>query len=800
MFKNFETIIRHAAARLLQAVAIFVVVGIPLLLVVARVHGLGNTVRRYVEKTISGQFYEVKIHRLLFSISDGLIAENLRVLEKSSAHRVLAHASRVTILPKFSSLSIHSLGIESFQLRHATIDVPLGNAEEPRLQLDHVEAKIICPPEQLTLSDASFELCGIHVHMSGNFLNPKTFAPHPVASSGPGKIAKTIEAVQEKLQNIYWEGFAPILDIQASGDLTNTESLHADHIAFRSGACSYGDWQVKSLSADLEYENFVLKLQQLSLEDHYGELHLSGKANFKNKEASLNFSGACDVGAAATLFMPKSPLGDCIWIDAPHLEGSLGVIWKKEQPVFQGEAHLAAGRFTYRGVAMESLSGGCIFQDGRFLARDFCATGAPGSVTLDFMAAPDDYRIRINAALFPQLIAPAATGNLQATFALMNFQDPLKITFEGRSPKPDPFFLEGSGTLSAGRSAMRGSTIDGLSATFQMKDANINFQNIVAQIGEKTAQGECIYDIKNKEMRFPGITSNLDPVAVMMWIDPRIAESLKDYRFHQNPNLSVTGCIGLKDPQKNNLKIEIKAPEGLDYTLIKRDLTFTNVAGTAAIKKQELRVNIPQASLFDGAIALQVHASIIPGDGRYGADVHLENVDFKSITKLYFDYDNSQGKLSGDYSFETITGDDYSMSGKGSLLIKDGNVLAMPIFGPLSDLMNDILPGLGYQAAHRATADLTVQKGVITTKNLWIQSAEFSMIGFGDIYYLEDRMNMSIRLNVQGIPGLVLFPVSKLFEYVSDGSLKHPTWRSKFVALPKISTPAATTGTTKEKN
>ncbi len=110
----------------------------------------------------------------------------------------------------------------------------------------------------------------------------------------------------------------------------------------------------------------------------------------------------------------------------------------------------------------------------------------------------------------------------------------------------------------------------------------------------------------------------------------------------------------------------------------------------------------------------------------------------------------------------------------------------MPVFGPLSALMNDAIPGLGYQAARRATADFTVQKGIINTKNLNIESAEFTMIGSGDIYYLEDRMNMSVRLNVKGLPGLVLFPVSKLFEYISDGSAKHPIWRSKFI--PGLST------------
>jgi len=48
---------------------------------------------------------------------------------------------------------------------------------------------------------------------------------------------------------------------------------------------------------------------------------------------------------------------------------------------------------------------------------------------------------------------------------------------------------------------------------------------------------------------------------------------------------------------------------------------------------------------------------------------------------------------------------------------------------------------------------------------------------------------MKMRLNVKGLPGLVLFPVSKLFEYASEGTLKTPNWHPKFVTLPKLSIP-----------
>ncbi|MBX9743467.1 MAG: AsmA-like C-terminal region-containing protein [Chthoniobacterales bacterium] len=784
--KKIGIIVRHATSKLLRTLAVLIVVGIPLLLLVVRFYGLGSVVRHRVEKALSGPFYDVKIHRLFFSMSDGLITEDLRLLEKRDGHRLLVHANRVTLFPNLSALATGMIQIDSLQLHHATIDVPLGNKEEPRLRLDRVEATIICPPEQLTLSNASFDICGIHARVSGNFLNPKTFAPHPLSPTGPGKIAQTIELVQKQLLAIHWNQEPPVLDIEVSGDLTHTESLRIDHIILHGGSCSYQSWQIKSVDADLEYTQEVLKLHQLLLEDAQGEFHLSGNADFKSKQALLNFSGTCDVTALSSLLFSNNPLADFKWIDPPHCEGFLQSSWSKESPSFQTEAHLSEKRFSYRGVAFDTLSAGCIFKNNRFLLRDLQIEGAPGSLHLDLMMAPQDYRLRLQAALLPQAFLPAATGNLQQFLSLLNFKDPLKISFEGSSPTPQFLSLEGSGDLSMGSSSLRDAWIDSCAAHIVMKNGIATFENCLITMGEGSVSGECNYTIKNQELQIPKLHSTVNPVLFMMWIDPHIADSLKDYRFYTPPELTASGSLGLRDPQQNDFHIHINSPQGLGYTLIHRDLSFQKVEATAVIQNQNLLVNVTHASLFGGQVTLKANVSIAPGNGSYGADVTLNNIDFQSITKLYFDYDTSEGNLNGEYHFSTVTGNDYAMQGKGNLLIKDGNVLALPIFGPLSSLMNDIIPGLGNQWAHRATADFTVKSGVINTKNLSIQSAGFSMIGFGDIYYLEDRMNMIVRLNVKGLPGIVLFPVSKLFEYISDGSAKHPTWHPKYMTLPKI--------------
>ena len=95
-----------------------------------------------------------------------------------------------------------------------------------------------------------------------------------------------------------------------------------------------------------------------------------------------------------------------------------------------------------------------------------------------------------------------------------------------------------------------------------------------------------------------------------------------------------------------------------------------------------------------------------------------------------------------------------------------------------------MIPGVVYNNARIATADFTVGNEKVSTKNIEIQGRGFSMYGDGSIQLLTGGLDMSMRINAQGIPGLVFFPVSKLFEYYSNGTMADPKWSPKII--PRI--------------
>jgi hypothetical protein len=118
------------------------------------------------------------------------------------------------------------------------------------------------------------------------------------------------------------------------------------------------------------------------------------------------------------------------------------------------------------------------------------------------------------------------------------------------------------------------------------------------------------------------------------------------------------------------------------------------------------------------------------------------------------------------------------MSGNGKVEVTNGDVFAIPVFGPISEILGTILPGSGYSIARKATASFAIKEGIIHTEDFNAAGKLFAMVGHGDLRFLDDKLDFDLRIDPMG-PGVLLTPVYKLFEYKGEGSLKKPDWHPK---------------------
>src|SRR5437867_5493377 len=214
------------------------------------------------------------------------------------------------------------------------------------------------------------------------------------------------------------------------------------------------------------------------------------------------------------------------------------------------------------------------------------------------------------------------------------------------------------------------------------------------------------------------------------------------------------------------------------YVLLAKTLHFDRISGRLLFTNDRLQITDVGGALLGGALRGNADISLARNDPRYRAGISVSQINFPLLTDLYYNYKTAQGVLKGTYDFNGLGTDWRTMRGNGKVEVSNGDVFAIPIFGPLSGILNKILPGSGYSIARTATADFKVENGIIHTDDFETAGALFSMLGHGDIHFLDDKLDFNLRLDMKG-PGVLLMPMYKLFEYAGEGSLRKHDWHPK---------------------
>ncbi len=762
----------------IRAVLVVLFIVLPAAIIYLREVGLGFGLKERIASALGGDSFRTEIGRLSIDPFSGLIAKNVEVWETGET-RSLARIERVVVSVSFSDLLAGRVTIDHLQLDETDVSIPIGtNPDAPRLNVRGVSAELFIAADQVRISSLEGQVQGVKVVLSGSLQNVRAFQLQHPAQPHPQRQELLAKAI-ETLSTLTFPGAPPELRLKINGDAANLATLQVSPISLRSGPIITPKWRVDGVEAEADYEKEVLNVKRLRVRASEGELSLS--AQWKNSILNFELSSTLGPESFSRLLPKDSPLEDLKFVAAPQLEAT-GRITHSASPLqYDVTGALQIGEFSFRGMDFDSFATDFAASNGRIFLQEAKLLAAGGQISANLLLAPQDFRFRVSNTIAPTAFAPLLGKKEKEALKLMDFRDAPYLQLDLRGPKPDFAVLTGTGFLRLGRTSMRGYPLDWGQSKIEIADKAITYRDFSLGRGKAVGKGTFVYDFGGQQVVLQDIESTMPPVDVMMWIDPNIANVIKPYRFRQPPRVQADGVIHLKDPQKNDLRLAIQSDGGLDYDLLNRTLKFGRTLADVNISGTKVLANIKSAELMEGNVGVNATVSIDPSDPTFGAKIDIRRVNFAQLTKLYFDYEDSMGVGSGDFNFTARMGQEQLMRGDGSLRVEDGRVFAIPILGPLSEIINKIIPGAGFQSARLATADFTVGDERINTKNLKIEGAGFSLFGYGDIFFVKDKMDMSVRINARGIPGLVLFPVSKLFEYVSTGSVSKPEWRPKII-------------------
>ena len=742
-------------------------------------HGFNRHWRVRVSEEFRRRGLDLYVHRITLDPIQGFVARDVQIFDAADPNRVLATIDRVDLDLNLTNLLHGKPFLDAVNLRNADLSLPI-DGDDPhseRVIVSQLNARIIFPPHEWYVSQAQAMLYGIQVSAHGRLQNPEAFQMEQTNEgnrTGTSRPQMTLNVVK-MLEQLRYVGVTPRVDILFGGDLTDQDTLYADVTAW-AGKVHRGFAELTQLYAAVSLRNKVLELKQCNIGDGHGELDASGSWNMDKGTGALELRSTLTPAVMARFMKIENPLPDWSFKTPPTVElSATGRVGATVTGLVTG--HVALGRFAVKDAAFTGAGGDFAWDGTRWYVRNGWVGNESGMAQARAISLPGDFRAQIESGINPNSLRGLLSGPAVDAMHDWDFQEAPRISLTVTGTSADPGAWETHGRLTLGHTRMRGIPLNYADANVDVKGKVFSYRNFNIQRDEGGATGSFSYDFEKHEAWLTNIHTRLNTTEAAVWINPDLPRQLAPYRFKSAPNVTLNGFVQCANDKGTHLDVHVDAPGGMDYTFCRRDLSFPGIAGDVLFRDHEVLLKDVRGSLCSGAVRGNADIRFGQGVQGYTANAEVRHMDFASLTKLYFNYSGSHGLLDGTFNFGGANDDPWTLYGTGAVEVTEGNVFAIPLLGPFSGILNSIVPGMGYNLAHVGTCSFAVQDGVINTHDFLVKGMGFSMIGGGRLFFLDDRLDFKIRLNAQGLPGVLLFPMSKLLEYAGTGTLESPSWK-----------------------
>ena len=719
--------------------------------------GLGRQWRTKVVEELQRRGIDAAVRRLTLDPFRGLVAQDVRIYDSNHRDKPLAVISEVALDINYAALLHRQPFLNAIDVRNAdlTFPSPRGDPSAPKAQLKQFRAHVYFPPEQIFVSQAEGIFCGIQVSATGQLIKRADYKPVRVVTDEEWQQRmELVQRVATELGRLKFAGGPPSLRLKFTGDLAEMENANVA-ATLNGERIQRGAYEIKSLTAAGEWSDQKINLTQLEWTDAGGLF--ASRASWSARTNQLEFRCAASVNAKQFLeaFGFGKILADATFSSSPYLELSASGSFSDAIPHLRAIGRVTVDNFSYKGVPLLSLGADFSWDGERTMLREVKLRHDSGELLADLLDAPGDFRLNLESSLNPSAFRALASDDLRQFLSEWEWTRSPAVRLALRGTSREPQSWKGEGTVAVQRTRFRGVWMNNASARLHFADGAITFNDLRVARDEGVGTGAFTYDPVHHEVRVDHVKTSLRPSDAIYWVEPKLNKVVTPYKFHATPSVTANGVVQYRGGKNTHLAITIDAPSGLDYVFLDKTLSFDRARGNLLITDQRVQLSEIEGTLFEGTVRGSADISVAKEDPRYTAKVAVERIDFPRLTDLYFKFQTAHGQLSGTYDFQGVGDDTRTMPGTGKIKVANGDVFAIPIFGPLSGLISAVIPGAGYSVAKQATAGFTIKEGVIRTDDFKVSGKLFGMLGHGDIHFLGDKLDFDVRINAEG-PGVVL--------------------------------------------
>jgi len=187
------------------------------------------------------------------------------------------------------------------------------------------------------------------------------------------------------------------------------------------------------------------------------------------------------------------------------------------------------------------------------------------------------------------------------------------------------------------------------STKIHFADGAITCEDFRVMRDEGIGSGSFTYDFKKHEVRISNIKSSLHPAEAILWIDPKVWETVVPYKFRRPPVVTATGLYQFRGGKTTRLEITVDGTNGMDYVFLGKTLPFDRVNRTIALHQRSFgNYRSSRRPSFRHAAWKCRH---LTGEKRspLSSECLRGRNQFPGADRLYYNYKTAHGQLSGTY-------------------------------------------------------------------------------------------------------------------------------------------------------
>jgi len=743
--------------------------------------GFGNEWRTRVTEELRKRGVEASIGQLTLNPFRGLVARDVRVFQYQNHDNVIAEVTEIALDINYAALMHHRAFINAIEIRDANLALPVDpkTPNAPKAELRKVRAHIYFPPQRIEVTQAQGFFGNVRLSVTGQLIKRDDYVPsHELTEEEWRQRKELIYRIAAELARCDFGGTHPSLQVRFSGDLAQMENARVE-AQLRADRVKRGQYELRSVMIGGEWADQVLNISQCEWKDLLGSFTANARWARATGAGEFGLRSSIDAREFLSALGHSEPLADLRYNAAPIVEISGTADTSGDKPRVQLLGYTALAPFSYKQVPFVSGAAKFSWDGERTLVKDIHLRHVSGEIEGEVLNAPNDFRADIRSSVNPSALIPAMPPDIGPMLSEWEWERGPAIQMSIRGPSTAPRSWRGDGTIAFGRTRFRTTWMNSAATKLHFGDGVVAYNDVRIDRDEGVATGAFTYDFGKHQVHIANVKSSLRPQDAIVWVDPKLVNAVTPYKFKQSPNVTVNGVYEFGGGKNTRIDIGVDSASEVDYVFLGKTLPFDRVSAKLLFTDDRLQITELNAPIFNGTAHGTADISLAKGDQHYTASVIADSINFPQLTDLYFQFKSAQGELSGRFDFAGIGDNARAIHGNGRIAVKNGDVFAIPIFGPLSGLMKSLFTGsAGYSVARNGTADFTMKDGVLHTENMDVAGGWFHMVGRGDIHALDDRLDMDVRIEPRGA-AVLLSPMYKLFEYKGEGSLKNPDWHPK---------------------